>query len=116
MEISGPCRVIIKDGIPFNKYQITIEKKNYALSGSFWTNYYFETDEDANLYLLFLYQEEGLKFLNQQINSSKTFAADKKEYKDFRDSIDFSELSVKVRSVVFTKEDYFRKWTKRIKI
>jgi len=114
MEISGPCKVIVKDGLVFNKYLITQEIKNYALSGSSWTCYYFDTKEDAELYLLFLYQKEGVKFLEQQINSPKTYLYDKKEFMEFRDSIDFLALPAKISNINVVIEQKFTKWKKRL--
>ena len=112
MDVSGPCLVVVKDGQPFNKYELIAEDKQFHLGGSFWISYYFNTIEDADLYLLFLIQEIGRKTLNQQINSKRT--VDRTSLIEFRKTLDFKTLQDKVKGIDFIKEVKFVKWSKRI--
>lgn len=102
MTISGPCFVIIKNGAPFNKYEVAVTETTPL---AVITNlYYFDTKDDAEMYLLFLYQEAGEKELNKLLSSDRTFKWEKEEYRQFMKSIDWNVLKNKVKELTFTKE------------
>lgn len=97
MELSGPCFVIVKNGRLINKYELIARVR--TPKGIQSTLYYFTTEEDAETYRLYLIQKEGEKELNRIIQSDRTYLHDKKDYKAFRDSIDWAELPAKVKKI-----------------
>lgn len=105
MNISGPCFCPIKGGRPFNKYEVVC--KASAPKGVEVTKYYFDNQEDAEIYLLFLRQQEGLNNLNKMILSPRTYAWERKEYQEFKESIDWEELPAKIKNIKVIKEKVF---------
>lgn len=105
MDISGPAFCIVKDGLPFNKYEIvTTERTPKGISS---TAYYFNTLEDAELYLRFLQQKEGERYIDSVLSSTRTPNWEKKEFIEFQESIDWNEIPAKVKSVKFTTRTSF---------
>lgn len=105
MEIRGPCFYPIKNGEPFNKYEVLASET--TPKGIITDKYYFDSKDDAELYLRFLLQEDGLKSINKTISSPRTYIWEKNEYKAFKASIDWGELRFKVKNLRFTKETTF---------
>lgn len=102
MNISGPCLVIVKNGAPFNKYEIAVTQTTPLAVVT--DLYYFEDKEDAEVYLLFLYQEAGEKEINKLLTSERTFKWEKEEYRAFKKSIDWNLLKNKVKTLHYIKE------------
>lgn len=105
MDISGPCFVVIKNGMPFNKYEVAVRTK--TPKGVQTTYYWFKRLQDAELYRLYLIQVEGLKDLDSTISSNRTYHWERKELETFRDSLDLETLPRKVQNIVFTTETVF---------
>lgn len=105
MEIVGPCFMPIKDGRPFNRYEVVVRIRN--AKGIYATRYFFKTLEDAETYLLFLYQQEGCKDIDRILTSSRTYKWEKRQYEEFRDSIDWEELPRKIKNMNITEEHVF---------
>lgn len=97
MELSGPCFVIVKNGRLINKYELIARVR--TPKGIQSTMYYFDTPEDAEIYREYLIQKEGAKELDRVIHSERTYLKDKKEYEEFRDSIDWATLPTKVKKI-----------------
>ena len=113
MDISGPAFCIVKDGLPFNKYEI--ETTERTPKGICSTAYYFDTLEDAELYLRFLQQKEGERYIDSVLSSTRTPNWEKKEFIEFQESIDWNQIPAKVESVKFTTRTSFveirtKKW------
>lgn len=90
MEISGPSHVLYRDGKPADSYLVTSTEKTMT-EIKVWS-YYFDNPEDAELYLRYLQQEEGMKNLNRVLASKKVPDYEKKDYRAFKDSIDTTIL------------------------
>ena len=102
MNISGPCLVIVKNGAPFNKYEIAVTQTTPL--AVITDLYYFEDKDEAEVYLMYLYQEAGERELNKLLSSDRTFKWEKEEYKQFMQTIDWDVLKNKAREIKFTKE------------
>jgi len=102
MNVSGPCFVIMKNGAAFNKYEVAATE-NTPLA-IITTLYYFDDKDDAELYVKFLLQENGLRELNKLLASDRTFKWEKEEYEVFKNSINWDELRNKVKSLTFTTQ------------
>lgn len=108
MNVSGPCFVIIKNGEPFNKYEVVATETTPLCITT--EAYYFEKEYEAELYVKYLQQEAGLKDINKLLSSDRTFKWEKDEYKEFKDSINWEELRDAVKDLKFEyyKEVYRR--------
>ena len=105
MELSGPSFVIVKNGRLLNKYELIARVR--TPKGIQSTLYYFDKEPDAELYRLYLIQQQGKKELDKVISSDRTYLHDKREYQEFRDSIDWDELPNKAKKIKFTTETEF---------
>jgi len=105
MELSGPSFVIVKNGRLINKYELIARVR--TPKGIKSTLYYFNTPEDAEIYRLYLIQQQGEKDLNKLIHSPRTHMWERKEYEAFKESIDWKELPAKVKKLKFTSETVF---------
>ena len=102
MSVSGPCFVIMKDGVPFNKYEVTqTEQTTFTIKTD---SFFFDNKDDAETYFLFLQQEEGEKELQKAILADRTFVYEKEELIAFRDSIDWDVLRKKAAQLSFIKQ------------
>lgn len=102
MNISGPCFVIMKNGQRFNKYEVAVtETTQLAIITDL---YYFNSESDAELYVMYLYQEQGEKDLKKLLASNRTFQWEKAEYREFMKTIDWDSLKKEVKHIKFTKE------------
>lgn len=111
MDISGPSFCGIRNGKPCNKYLIVTRVQ--TLKGITNVLYFFDTKDDAELYLRFLQQVEGEKFVNSVIHSNRTPIWERREFVEFKESIDWEELRVKVKDIKFTTETVFVEMRKR---
>jgi hypothetical protein len=100
MDIKGPAFVIMKDGKTLNKFEIITTKK--TLGGYQNTCYYFNNKNDAELYLRFLQQIAGRRFIEETLSSRRTPNWEKKEFREFEESIDWDEIPAKVKNIKFT--------------
>lgn len=99
MNISGPCLVIIKNGEPFNKYEVvTTETTPLCINTEV---FYFNNKDDAELYVLYLQREKGKKDIEKILHSDRTFLWEKKEYEDFKETIDWNEYKDKIKNIKF---------------
>lgn len=105
MDISGPSFCAVRNGKPCNKYLlITRERTPKGITNVL---YFFDTVEAAELYLRFLQQVEGQKFIEGVIHSSRTPLWEKREFRDFQETIDWDELPAKIKNIKFTTETVF---------
>lgn len=105
MELVGPSFCIVKNGRLINKYELIARIK--TPKGTQSTLYYFDSKEDAELYRLYLMQLEGEKELNTLIDSSRTHNWERREYEEFKESIDWEEIPNKVKGIKFTTTTEF---------
>lgn len=105
MEISGPSFCPIRNGKPCNKYLIITRERNPK--GVLNTLYFFTNQDDAEVYLRFLQQVEGRRFVDSVLHSTRTPLWEKKEFRDFEESIDWEELPAKIKKIEFTTETVF---------
>lgn len=113
MNVSGPCFVVVKNGVPFNKYEVNAT--SISPLGFKTDSFYFDKKEDAEIYYLFLLQEDGEKELNRLLASDRTFLWEKEEYRAFKKSINWQELKNKVKTLHYTKITTFVKATQKRK-
>ena len=110
MNVSGPCFVIMKNGAPFNKYEVVATETTPLCITT--EAFYFEDKNDAELYVRYLQQEAGLKDINKLLASDRTFKWEKDEYEEFKNSIDWGELRTAVKDLKF---EYYKKVFRRNK-
>lgn len=111
MNVSGPCFVLIKNGVPFNKYEVVATENSPLCITT--EAFYFENKDDAELYVRYLQQEAGLKDINKLLSSNRTFKWEKEEYKEFKDSIDWDELRNAVKGLKFEYHKYIYRRNKK---
>ena len=99
MNVSGPCLVIVKNGVPFNKYEVVATKTSPLCITA--EAFYFDNQDDAELYVKYLQREAGKEDIDKLLASDRTFLWEKKEYETFRDSIDWDELKNAVKDLKF---------------
>lgn len=99
MNISGPCLVIIKNGEPFNKYEVVATETTPLCINT--EVFYFDNKDDAELYVLYLQREAGLKDINKLLSSDRTFLWEKHEYEEFKKTIDWNEYKDKIKSIKY---------------
>lgn len=97
--MSGPCFVSIKNGAPFGKYEVVATEKTPLLIIT--EAFYFDKEADAELYVLYLKREAGLKEINKILASDRTFKWEKDEYREFKNSIDWDEYRKAVKNLKF---------------
>lgn len=102
MDISGPCHVLMKEGKECDLYLITT--RELCQLGIKVTNYFFQTNEDAERYMSYIYYVYGVEDLNNKIHSKKTAVWERKEYLDFLNSINSSEIENDVKDINFFVE------------
>lgn len=102
MKLSGPCFVLVHNGMPFNKWQIN---KSYVRNNIITTeSYYFNTEEEAETYYLYFQQEIAREDLEKTIKSRKTYQWERRELLEFKKTLDFSILENKIKDIIFIKE------------
>lgn len=100
MNVSGPCFVTIKNGVPFNKYEVVATHKTPLLIIA--EAFYFDSKDDAELYVKYLQREAGLAEINKLLSSDRTFKWEKQEYEDFKNTIDWDEYRRQIKNLKFT--------------
>lgn len=105
MSISGPCFVPIKNGKPFNKYELVWVVK--TPKGTKATKYYLRTKEAAERYLVYLQHLEGQEIIEAALRSSRTYKWEKDEYIAFRDSIDWKSIEKDIKHFKVITETTF---------
>ena len=100
MNVSGPCFVVMRNGEIFNKYEVVATQKTPLLIIA--EAFYFDKEADAELYVKYLQREAGLKDINKILSSDRTFKWEKKEYEDFKDTIDWDEYRRQIKNLRFT--------------
>ena len=105
MDISGPSFCKVRNGKPCDKYLIITRAR--TPKGITNVLYFFDKQSDAEIYLRYLQQIDGQQFRESVINSTRTPIWEKKEYKTFKESIDWEELPAKVKNIKFIQEIEF---------
>lgn len=95
----------VHNGRVINKYEIVTRVR--VPRGIQSTKYYFSNKDDAELYLLFLYQERGEKEINTFLASKRYHQWEKREYMEFKKTINWDELRNAVKDLAFEKEVAF---------
>lgn len=102
MKLSGPCFVAVHLGKPCNKWQLnrTFVRNNKITTES----YYFNTQEEAEIYYDYFIQEDARNDLEKAIKSNRMYKWEKEELIEFKKTLDFSILENKIKNITFTKE------------
>lgn len=90
MEVRGPCLMTYHNGKPCKLYEVSTSKR--SLKGFQNARYFFEKWEDAEIYLYYLYQVDGVDCIKRILASKKMPQWEKKEYKAFLDTLDLKTL------------------------
>ena len=105
MDIRGPCLLTFHNGSPCRLYEVVTSKKN--MQGFSNVRYFFTSWEDAEIYVYYLYQVDGVDFIKRVQASKKMPNWEKREYKAFLDSLDLNTLKQLVSTIQFTSEKNF---------
>lgn len=105
MDVSGPCLLTFHKGKPCELYEVVSRKK--SIKGITCTRYLFETWEEAEIYTYYLYQVEGVDFIKRLLASKKVPNWEKKEYREFYETLDLSLLENLVVNMTPQKETMF---------
>lgn len=97
MEIVGPCHVLLRDGKPVDLQMVSTVK--YTLLTCTSTAYYFTNVEDAELYMRYLQQEEGLRTLESILYSKKIPEYEKKSYREFKNTLEPEILRNAIKNI-----------------
>ena len=98
MEISGPGHVLVRNGLPFNKYEVV--ERLRTPKGTLATFYFFDKYKDAEVY----YQvpaEYGVESID--IANKRTYLWEKEELREFKASLDLTVLEKAVAKLKFEK-------------
>lgn len=80
-----------------NKYELIARVR--TPKGFQCTMYYFKSEKDAEIYKEYLLQQEGAKELDRLIKSDRTYLHERREYEEFRKSIDWKTLPAKAKKI-----------------
>lgn len=111
--VSNTCFVRVKDGKPFNKYEVrqtTTNRFTCTANVEFW---YFDKEEDAELYRRFLLERIGETEIHRLAGSSTVTSFDRKAYREFIDNTDFHQYDVS--GLNFLYESRSVKWEPKSK-
>ena len=75
--------------------------------------YFFGSWEDAEIYLYYLYQLDGVDFIKRVLSSKKMPNWEKKEYKAFLETLDLKTLKDIASTIQFSSEKSFVAHIKR---
>lgn len=111
MDIRGPCLLTYHNGQPCRLYEVSTSKK--SMKGFNNVRYFFGSWEDAEIYLYYLYQLDGVDFIKRVIASKKMPNWEKKEYKAFLETLDLKTLKDIASTIQFSSEKTFVAHLKR---
>ena len=111
MDIRGPCLLTYHNGQPCRLYEVSTSKK--SMKGFNNVRYFFGSWEDAEIYLYYLYQLDGVDFIKRVIASKKMPNWEKKEYKAFLETLDLKTLKDIASTIQFSSEKTFVAHIKR---
>ena len=99
MEVRGPCLIILQNGQPCHKYEVGTTE--VCFKGYQNNLYYFETYDDAELYVQYLTQVAGIQDNMKKLKSKKVPEWELVEIRNFLKTIDTSILENKVAGLKF---------------
>lgn len=111
MDIRGPCLLTYHNGQPCRLYEVSTSKK--SMKGFNNVRYFFGSWEDAEIYLYYLYQLDGVDFIKRVLSSKKMPNWEKKEYKAFLETLDLKTLKDIASTIQFSSEKTFVAHIKR---
>lgn len=111
MDVRGPCLCTYHNGKPCRLYEVVTSKK--SMKGYDCVRYFFTNWEDAEIYTYYLYQVDGVDFINRVLVSKKIPQWEKKEYKEFLETLDLSILEDMVKDLKPVVEKGFYPHLKR---
>lgn len=105
MEISGPCHILVRNGLPYDKYEIVTRLR--TPKGLLATFYFFDKYKDAEVYYHYLLQVEGVANIDKAINNKRTYLWEKEELREFKASLDLTILENAVKKLKFETDEQF---------
>ena len=105
MEVSGPTKVLMKDGYPVNLYEVVIRRR--TPKGTTATFYLFKREAEAEIYYQYLLQVIGVEDLDKTIANKRTFEWERQELVQFRNTLDLTELEDAVKGLHFEQNTVF---------
>lgn len=111
VSVSGPCLVLIKNGVPFNKYEVV--KSARTLEGMVNEKWYFDSFEEAEIMTLYLQQLEGVADVEAILRSKKRSRQEKNEYQEMLNTMDLNTLPALAKQLNPVYEKVFVKITRQ---
>lgn len=105
MEISGPGHILVRNGLPFNKYEVV--ERLRTPKGTLANFYFFDKYADAELYYHYLLQVNGVNDIDKAIANKRTYLWEKEELIAFKGTLDLSILENAVKKLEFIKDTVF---------
>lgn len=96
------CFVIMKDGQPFNKWEVYTMQYNPSRGGQSYTFYYFDTKEDAETARQYFICKECERVSKNNIGRKYTYNKEIMEWQMLLESLDISALEAKWKSLKYT--------------
>ena len=97
MEVRGPCLLTFHNGKPCHIYEVgttEITPKGYSN-----VCYYFKNEDDAEVYVRYLYQVAGVEDNKKKLRSKKIANWEKAEIRAFLATLDLTELENAVKDL-----------------
>lgn len=97
MEVRGPCLLTFHNGKPCHIYEVgttEITPKGYLN-----VCYYFYNEDDAEVYVRYLYQVAGVEDNKKKLRSKKIANWEKAEIRAFLATLDLTELEDAVKDL-----------------
>lgn len=105
MEISGPGHILVRNGLPFDKYEVV--ERLRTPKGTLATFYFFDKYKDAEVYYHYLLQVHGVEDIDKAIANKRTYLWEKEELREFKASLDLTVLENAVAKLSFIKDEQF---------
>lgn len=105
MEISGPGHILVRNGLPYDKYEVVTRLR--TPKGTLANFYFFDKYKDAETYYLYLHQVYGIEEVDKAIANKRTYLWEKQELKEFKASLDLTILENAVKALKFETEEHF---------
>lgn len=105
MEISGPSHILVRNGIPYNKYEVVTRLR--TPKGTLVNFYFFDKYKDAETYYMYLHQVYGVEDIDKAIANKRTFLWEKEELKAFKATLDLKTLEDAVKNIKFETDKQF---------
>lgn len=105
MDISGPGHILVRNGLPYDKYEVVTRLR--TPKGTLANFYFFDKYKDAETYYLYLLQVNGVNDIDKAIANKRTYLWEKEELREFKASLDLTILENAVKNLKFDTDEQF---------